>query len=273
MITQTENYDHFILTRFNVPSEGKESLIRDKPEWLKNRFVLFDKYCFPSVKNQTNQNFKWLIFFDDQTPPAFKQKIKSYSKYEKLIPIYVEKWEFSKVKEAINKLVNKDYILTSRLDNDDGLNINYIETLKNNITTTDDAFYNFSYGITLHKNSVFKQKHLSNAFISRLEKTKNFKTVWDEQHQNIIKTHKTIQLDLEAAWLQVIHGENVSNCTRGKLSNNLNLKNGYPHIEYHLIKNPNITETTIDYLIKQPYRNTRDILRRAGKKVIDILKT
>ena len=49
--------DHVLLTRFNLPSKGHESLVRAQENWLRNRVVLFERYCLPSVAAQTCRSF------------------------------------------------------------------------------------------------------------------------------------------------------------------------------------------------------------------------
>jgi hypothetical protein len=42
--------------------------------WTKHRFEIFEKYCLPWINNQTNNNFKWLFYFDINTKTPFKKK-------------------------------------------------------------------------------------------------------------------------------------------------------------------------------------------------------
>ena len=60
---------HFILTRFNIllwRQDKKGSKVRTT-KWLEHRFSLFEKYCLPSIKNQTYQKFEWIVLFDSMT--------------------------------------------------------------------------------------------------------------------------------------------------------------------------------------------------------------
>ena len=56
-------FDHFVLTRF-AEDVFKQSRKIKVEEWLNNRIKLFEKFCLPSIMNQTNKNFKWLLFID-----------------------------------------------------------------------------------------------------------------------------------------------------------------------------------------------------------------
>ena len=79
-------FDHYLLTRFNVIHKGLSQYAREQrgtvvqtAEWLKRRFELFDKYCFPSVKQQSTRNFKLLVFFNAETPENYLKKIEEYA--------------------------------------------------------------------------------------------------------------------------------------------------------------------------------------------------
>lgn len=88
-------FEHFIITRFNIPTfipkvDGHSASSACDEEYLKYRFDLFENYCFPSIKNQTCQNFKWLILMDNNTPERFKQRLQElHVDYENLIPCYL----------------------------------------------------------------------------------------------------------------------------------------------------------------------------------------
>ena len=63
---------HFLLTRFNLKLKEWQTTKQGESVgselWLTKRFELFRKYCLPSVKQQTNQNFI-------KTPIVFKNEI------------------------------------------------------------------------------------------------------------------------------------------------------------------------------------------------------
>ena len=71
---------HFILTRFNLLlwNKDKEGNKVRTMEWLEHRFALFENYCLPSIKNQTCQEFVWIVLFDSTTPDIFKNRIADY---------------------------------------------------------------------------------------------------------------------------------------------------------------------------------------------------
>ena len=86
-------FQHFLITRFNLrlsewqTTKRGESVLSEA--WLNNRFELFKTYCLPSVKQQTNQNFTWLVCFDSETPTFYKDEIAKIAKsYANFKPLY-----------------------------------------------------------------------------------------------------------------------------------------------------------------------------------------
>ena len=76
----TDTCQHFILTRFNLRiwrQDKHGSAVRTR-EWLEHRFGLFEKYCLPSIANQTCKDFEWVVLFDDKTPDEFRNRISEY---------------------------------------------------------------------------------------------------------------------------------------------------------------------------------------------------
>src|SRR6056297_2423472 len=118
---------HVIMTRFNLATPGREAAMRNDPGWLADRFELFEDYCLPSVAAQTERGFYWILYFDENTPPEYKERITAlrdvfpfHAYYTGLFPS--EGWPRS-VSETVS--VETPFLLTSRLDNDDALSTEY----------------------------------------------------------------------------------------------------------------------------------------------------
>ncbi len=200
-------FAHFILTRFNIRWSKDADPPSDK--WLKHRFNLFDKYCYPSVRNQTNQDFRWLVFFDSSTPKKYRGKIKKYSKWKNFIPCFVSSSSLD-FKERINSSIDPDtkYIITTRLDNDDAVAKNFIEVIHRQFKGQNFEFINIIYGYVLYKRKLYKRSHKSNSFMSLIEERKDFKTVWCKQHGKVSSVGKVKQIESKPLWFQVFHDKN-----------------------------------------------------------------
>lgn len=218
---------HFILTHFNVKfkwSKGQLSTTGNAPtdEWFDHRLKLFDTYCYPSILNQTCQDFEWLIFFDDEATD--KKKLEKYSRFT---PVFVRDYKFWSFKHVIKQIRKRikpktKWLITTRFDCDDSLSINYINTMRNNISP-EDMILNPTLGITydIYKNKAYRYHYrCSNPFITTIEKiTKNpLKTCFRDNHPRMRKYFKKfIQIQTkEPLWLQIIHDRNLGNTLRGE---------------------------------------------------------
>ena len=64
---------HFIVTRFNQCAHADAPLVSD--EWMKDRFVLFERICLPSVEAQTDQDFRLILCCHGRTRPEHKRTL------------------------------------------------------------------------------------------------------------------------------------------------------------------------------------------------------
>jgi hypothetical protein len=139
---------HFIITRFSILDKNTRSFKLTRETRKKNikselfnkdrlnfKFAVFDKITYPSIKNQTDQNYTWLIYTSKYLPENYKDKLEKYRE-KNIIIIYVE--NFDEMSNDINLRLEKvPNFITSRLDDDDGLNPHFLDTLnKYNIPGT-----------------------------------------------------------------------------------------------------------------------------------------
>jgi hypothetical protein len=208
-------FSHLLMTRFNVPKEHRTS---PDTRWLIHRFDLFHKFCYPSVKSQSNQNFKWLVFFDVNTPAEFKEKIKGYAKWSQFVPCFIKQFTEELYIPFILENIHADseYLITSRVDNDDALAIHYIQKVQYAFKYQQIEFINFDYGFVydVRTGKLFIRNHYINAFVSLIEKIDNIKTVYKMDHRELGRLGNVIRMNCEPMWLQIIHGDNLSNKVR-----------------------------------------------------------
>lgn len=272
-------FNHFFLTKFNVRSfpdlrPGCDSA------WLENRFRLFDRYCFPSVRNQSNQNFKWLVFFDIDTPNSFKQKIAEYTKWENFIPLYLDfplpYGEFpAEAREVVCQVVASDceYLITTWLDNDDAIHQDYVNMIQDNFSQQEAETLNFIFGYQLSQGKLYFDFEMANHFISLIERydPDTFNTCLCKPHKEIYQVCKSAQkIICKPAWVEVVHGSNYMNVyRRGFRIPTGNILNDY-HIE---TEDAADREQTIPFLVEQakilllfPYYFLRKVFLRFKHK-------
>lgn len=216
-------FQHFILTLFNVDDlTGPQSSLKLDKSWLKHRFKLFNKFCYPSVRGQSNQNFKWIILFDINTPDVFKRRISKYSKWENFISIYINKRDRNSFREVILRHLKDEteYLVTTRLDNDDAICKDFVEVLQNYFDKQKIQFLNFTNGYVWKNNEIYLFKQPSNPFVSLIEKIddSSFRTVFTgEGHHKLYKVGPVMEIITKPAWMQVIHTKNRANSVKGML--------------------------------------------------------
>ncbi|WP_242086815.1 glycosyltransferase [Aestuariivivens sediminis] len=213
-------FKHFLITRFNLrnpdwtTSKKNKSVLTE--EWHENRFELFKDFCFESVAAQTNTNFEWLVYFDITTPEKYKTIIHTLQeKMDNFIPIFIDGMSLflPSIKSYIEKCP-EDYIITSRIDNDDCLGINYIKEIQSHFDKQDFLAIDFIDGYTLQIHPSIKLgKRLDqyNPFISLIEKNINPRTVWSIRHSHWKREKQVVQIKDKRLWASIIHQENKVN--------------------------------------------------------------
>ncbi|GGZ53389.1 glycosyltransferase [Mesonia mobilis] len=220
--------NHFLITRFNVKiknwknSKKGEEVLTDK--WLKERFFLFETYCLPSVKNQSNLNFKWFVFFDKDTPEIYKNRIqKIANNFPNFIPVYIQDITFlnSSFKQCItNNIIDpKKNIITTRLDNDDLIHREFIETIQKNYVDRDGVVIDLRRGYQVALGEQNDQIRIFdfpfNPFVSYIEKYKeNLQTVMYQQHRSFKYNKNQLIIDEKPLWIELVHESNKYNTVR-----------------------------------------------------------
>lgn len=221
------NFRHFIITRFNVKIWPMPFPKRLEISWLAERFDLFQKYCFPTVSAQLNQDFTWLVLFDEETPPLYQKIIKAYARYENFTPVFCG--EFDTVMPQVTGVIKSmtedvDWVLTTRLDNDDALSVKYVRCLHSIVKSMNKAdlvdkealFINFTKGLQLSKGVFYDFEDVTNAFVSLIEKKDDLNTVFWVDHPAIHDVAPVMQIETYPLWLQIVHDINVYNYVRGE---------------------------------------------------------
>ncbi len=278
-------FNHFFLTKFNVRS-FPELRPGCEPTWLERRFNLFDQYCFPSVSNQSNQNFKWLVFFDIDTPEPFKQKIADYAKkWANFVPIYLDcPLPYGKFPDQVRTVVRQyipsdsEYLITTWLDNDDAIHKDYVQFIQANFEPKDGETLNFFFGYQLAEGKLYFDFELANHFISLIEKynPESFNTCLCRPHKELYEVCKSAKkIFCKPLWIEVVHGSNYMNVYR----RGFRIPLGNILADYSLkVEEPQDQEKTIPFLLEQskisisfPYYFLRKVFLRIKHKQLDEL--
>jgi Putative rhamnosyl transferase len=258
---------HLVLTRFNV----RWIVGPHDTDWLAHRFDLFERYCLPSMRGQTEQGFRWLVFFDESTPEPYRSRVERYTDWPAFTPCFIGPPSSEVYDAAIAAhLDGAERLLTTRLDNDDALARDAVERLQAAIRPGPREFLNFPDGYVWHRGRLYAHSHPSNAFLSLSEPAAGFRSAWADPHEEAARVAPVRQLPGEPAWLQVIHEHNVSNRVRGRR---------YPadrvRASFALDLGPEAADEGaagywLDRVVGHPARVARDGAFRVAKPVRDV---
>ena len=210
-------YKHIFLTRFNLQFES-DTTIHVHPQWLDERFRLFEQYCLPSIIQQTNHNFKWIILASDDTPTIYQDRLLKYSQEYSFIDIIFCPY-YNDINELYKSIGEKyaigyDFLLSTRIDNDDMLSSYFVETLQSYLQDMQlrKCIITFPYGIQWfeEENMTFRVKYDKNHFLSFLEPSSCIKTSLGVNHPTV-STQDMTPIMTRDLWCEIVHHNNISN--------------------------------------------------------------
>jgi hypothetical protein len=223
---------HYLVTEWNVDMIDMD--------WLTERQKLFEKITLPSVMAQTNKDFEWILVCDLQTPDAFKKVLESYPATIFYYDWAQHDWKSPEFKghgpgakqELMQRSIDleyiagplqdfigkqkTDYVITSRLDNDDGISIDHIDKIQRFAKQNWKGkrfWLNLVRGLKYNHGDVFPVNSPHSPFISFVEPPQGLLTTYQVCHTEAQKTeYNVVQVrEGQPTWLQVIHGGNLLN--------------------------------------------------------------
>ena len=150
------DYSHFIITQFNLRNfplsnnYNYESWV----EWTRKRIVLFKEYCLPSIINQRCKAFKWLLYFDTDTPEEFIEFLKELSSFSFISICYskgIEDFNLNYIKEVkVRTRSSVKWVITTRIDNDDCLHRDAIKIIQKSFVERHNFLISLASGYILN---------------------------------------------------------------------------------------------------------------------------
>ena len=217
--------EHLILTRFNVRARfgagpGRDAL---SDAWLRERFELFERWCLPTIRAQTRQDFEWRMLCDEETPPAVLERLRAYG--ANIAPMTVPRrdqerkpWPWKEVVRDVEP--GTDVLVTSRLDSDDGLHPRFIERTREHL----EHFLASGHGRMVHAfprgyrhdartGKTYAVAAANGPCLTLFERVGDVTpvTVMEKNHRKMPTRYPTVEDESLRAFVQVIHGENVTN--------------------------------------------------------------
>lgn len=226
---EKQTYKHFVITRFNIranygcklknPDNNPMNRILDD-DYLEERFNIFERYTLQSMKKQTNQNFTWLILFHQRTPDKFKQRIEQLKDEFSFVDLYFDdddKFSFSDY--CKNQGEDTDWAITTRIDNDDMFDEDYIEQIQEYANNDlHECVLSFEKGIKfdLSSQKAYEYERKDNHFLSMIGTQEE--CILQYNHAKILSCGKEIIFlnSDKPMWTEIIHESNVINRIKEK---------------------------------------------------------
>lgn len=279
MVDSAAAVPHVLMTRFNLATPGREAAIRNKPDWLATRFRLFEDFCLPSVAEQTTKAFTWIIYFDKDTPPEFKDRVAALQSRVKFEAYYTGLFPASGWPQSLTEILGAKLgamppvVLTSRLDNDDALARDYMERTAAAAVgqvAAPRVGIVITNGYIRSATSAYAISHPCNAFASWLERVDQPGgplTAMGISHIDAADFGPLVQVPGPGGWLQVVHGGNVSNKVRGMRVGPDGLAQRFHAGALAGLEPASVLALAGDNLLMSPLRGMRDRLFGLARRV------
>lgn len=262
--------DHVLLTRFNLPSKGHESLVRAQENWLKDRVGLFERYCLPSVVAQTCRDFSWIIYFDPQSPPWLLDWVQGQQRQGSFRPLFREEVGPQDLLDDIATVVGPrsgGALVTTNLDNDDSLAADFVSRVQAVAPLGGRTVVYLADGLIRRGDVLYRRVDPHNAFCSVRETWDRPVTCWADWHNLLPELMSAAVVRGTPGWLQVVHGANVSNRVRGRRTHPSAHRPNFPGLLEDL-PDPTVRQLVADVLVLVPARAGREGGRAAAKAVL-----
>ena len=145
-LNESPRFQHFLGTRFNVGLYPKRMDLaytdksgrvpaKDPDRWMEKRFELFERFCVPSVRNQSVKDFTWLVVFDAETPQPYFDRAERVGHDCHLVPLRAERGHPRMLRRYAAQSLRPDteYLITSRIDNDDAIHRDFMGTVQGHL--------------------------------------------------------------------------------------------------------------------------------------------
>ena len=259
---------HVLLTRFNLPSEGAESLVRAREGWLRDRIELFERYTVPSVRAQTLP-VGWLVYADTESPGWLLERLRRHEEAGVLTVLLRQVVRKDELLRDLHRVVTAEAtrLVTTNLDNDDGLAADFSERVRSAAAAPGPAAIYLEDGLVATAAAAYLRTDPTNAFCSAVTDVPATLTCWEDWH-NRLHLHMPVRsVPGPPAWLQVVHDGNVSNRVRGRLISPVPLRDRFPGL-LEGIPEPTRAHLVQDRFVSGPVRAIRGAVRTRTREVL-----
>lgn len=205
-------FNHFLLCRYNLGLYSSNPYnVKDKDGWMCERLPMF-KRLLDSLEAQTNKDFILVFSIDAFTPVEFQKEL------AELLNTYSFKWLGCTVQPREFMLtlnIEREWMITSRIDNDDEYKPTFIETIQNAFREKRELLD--VQGLQFDGKDYYTsgRRTPNSPFISLVEPSSERKTAQYRAHTSMNKFAPSRFVGTEPLYIQHIHNSNVMNKIKG----------------------------------------------------------
>ncbi len=165
---------HLLITRTAVKVKGSRYM---DPNWIRKREIIFRGFTLPLVLDAKKpKQFEWIVLVHKKVLDRDIEFLLALHKLGKIRLVRTPGKYIPFLQEFIEREYDNDYILTTRLDNDDGVYPWYFTSIYDKAKIIKEGIINFSHGHKKCDNKLIDMEFDSNGFASRIERKGNVKT-------------------------------------------------------------------------------------------------
>jgi len=205
-------FNHFLLCRYNLGLYSTNPYnVEDKDGWMRERLPMF-KRLLDSLEAQTNKDFILVFSIDPFTPVEFQKEL------AELLNTYSFSWLGCTVQPRefmLTLKIEREWMITSRIDNDDEYKPTFIETIQNAFREKREVLD--VQGLQFDGKDYYTsgRRTPNSPFISLVEPSNERKTVQYRAHSSMGKFAPARFVGTDPLYVQHIHNSNVINKIKG----------------------------------------------------------
>lgn len=206
-------FKHYLLMRYNIGLFSTNPYnLKDPNDYMVKRLPMFTRFL-SSLSQQTNDNYTIVIGFDYETPDKYIDEVVA------LLDVYGINYKlvYEQPSEWIKRLEAKaEWLITSRIDNDDEYYPGFIDTIQNNFRERREVLDVF--GVQCHQGVFYSSGRPSanSPFITLVEPWDMPKTVHHRPHSIMNGEYNARFVGSHPLYIQHIHDHNLANKLIGK---------------------------------------------------------
>lgn len=225
----------YFLTLFSA-KEAREMSEQEKRTWFAERELVFNRFTLPSIIGQKKQNKTWLLYIDQALVDYLPKSLTGPQRPEfiKIIEVDAADRNFSAFSQDVVERINacrqqmerdgvgQPIVTVSRLDNDDALSHDFLNTLARLALhaagrADADRLVTFPHGVQYLEDKklgtyLFNNNHFLSSYHAKHCEPKTVHAMAFNHSHLFSKNENVLVVNTDLPmWVEIVHGKNISN--------------------------------------------------------------